>query len=471
MAFDFMNMFAPGGTPSGLDALLSADQRKLMGRNANLSAAAALLAASGPSRQRVGLGQALGSALQAGQQGYQQARAGSLQEMLLGEKMREGQTARTRQADIERIIGTGIRPAVAGMPAQMVEEEGRFLGETPAVAARPAGFDIQAIAPQLMVQGPEGRKAFGDLLAAQKTLMGDTFSLAEGAKQFQRDPITGVVTEIAAGAPKREAVPADIQAYNLAKDQGFKGSFVEFKNSLTAPPSDIQAYNLAKSEGFAGSFVDFKNSLTAPPSDIQGFNLAKQQGYKGNFIQYQNAVRPPSSTTINMPGEGERKAAVLANRLNFSVGQMNSAISTDPSAAMPKTSSEVARFLTKTEFLPNALNSEQRQIVEAAQMDVLDAALTLGTGAAYTIPQLESYRKSYFPQIGDSKETVKSKQDRLMNLLKSAELASGRAADQISAPIPKPVDFSKQQTPQGVPKFDPEKETRYQEWLKSQRGR
>jgi hypothetical protein len=202
MAFDFMNMFAPRGAPSGLDALLSADQRRLMGRNANLSAAAALLQASGPSRQRVGLGQALGSALQAGQQGYQQARAGSLQEMLLGEKLREGQTARTRQANIEQIIGTGIRPATPGMPAQMVEEDGRFLGETPAVAARPAGFDIQAIAPQLMAQGPEGRKAFGELLTAQKALLGDTFSLAEGAKQFQRDPITGVVTEIAAGAPK-----------------------------------------------------------------------------------------------------------------------------------------------------------------------------------------------------------------------------------------------------------------------------
>jgi len=55
-----------------------------------------------------------------------------------------------------------------------------------------------------MAQGPEGRKAFGDLLAAQKTLLGDTFSLAEGAKQFQRDPITGEVREVAAGAPKRE---------------------------------------------------------------------------------------------------------------------------------------------------------------------------------------------------------------------------------------------------------------------------
>jgi len=448
LEFNFGNLLG-GNTTTGLDALLNADQRRLMNRQGNLSAAAALLQASGPSRQRVGLGQALGAAMQAGQQGYQQARAGSLQDLLLGEKLRESQAARTRQANIEQIISTGIRPAVPGMPAQPILGEdifGQQVGEgmTPAVAAQPARFDLQAISPQLMAQGPEGRKAFGDLLAAQKALMGDTFTLAEGAKQYRVDPITGEIREVAAGAPKREPVPADIQAYNLAKEQGFTGSFVEFQNALRP---------------------------AATPSDIQGFNLARQQGYTGNFIQYQNAIRPPSSTTINMPGEGERKSAVLANRLNFSVGQMNQAINTDPSAAMPKTSAEVARFLTRTEFLPNALNSQQRQIVEAAQMDVLDAALTLGTGAAYTIPQLEGYRKSYFPQIGDSKETVKSKQDRLMNLLKSAELASGRAAEQISAPIPKPVDYSKQQTPQGVPKFDPEKEARYQEWLKSQRGR
>lgn len=209
MALDIFGNLFGGDTTTGINALLNADQRRLMNQQGNLSAAAALLAASGPSRQRQSLGQALGSALQAGQQGYQQARAGSLQELLLGEKLKEGQTAKTRQANIEQIINTGIRPAVAGMPAQPIFGEdifGQQVGEgmTPAVAARPAGFDIQAIAPRLMAQGPEGRKAFSDLLAAQKTLMGDTFTLAEGAKQFQRDPITGVVTEVAAGAPKRE---------------------------------------------------------------------------------------------------------------------------------------------------------------------------------------------------------------------------------------------------------------------------
>ena len=91
--FDLSSLFSGGfgGTPSGLDALLTEDQRKLMGRNATLSAAAALLQASGRSAVPISLGQALGGALQAGQQGYQQARAGSLQDLLVGQKLTEAQ--------------------------------------------------------------------------------------------------------------------------------------------------------------------------------------------------------------------------------------------------------------------------------------------------------------------------------------------------------------------------------------------
>jgi hypothetical protein len=111
MAIDFMNMFAPRGTPSALDALLSDDQRKLMNRNANLSAAAALLQAGGRSRQRVGLGQALGAALQAGQQGYQQARTGSLQELLLGEKLQESKDERQRNLHYLKLLEGTPAPA------------------------------------------------------------------------------------------------------------------------------------------------------------------------------------------------------------------------------------------------------------------------------------------------------------------------------------------------------------------------
>jgi len=119
--FDFSNlgsMFGGGmgGTPTGLDALLSEDQRKLMGRNAALSAAAALLQASGRSTTPIGLGQALGSALQAGQQGYSQARAGSVQDLMVGEKLKEAQDERQRNVDYFEMLKRAGQPAPAMQP-------------------------------------------------------------------------------------------------------------------------------------------------------------------------------------------------------------------------------------------------------------------------------------------------------------------------------------------------------------------
>ena len=107
--FDFSNIGSifgggMGGTPTGIDALLNEDQRKLMNRNAALSAAAALLQASGRSTTPIGLGQALGSALQAGQQGYQQARAGSVQDLMLNQKLEEAKTDRDRQAQMSKLF-------------------------------------------------------------------------------------------------------------------------------------------------------------------------------------------------------------------------------------------------------------------------------------------------------------------------------------------------------------------------------
>jgi hypothetical protein len=111
----FGNIFGGGGTPTGLDALLTEDQRKLLGRNAALSAAGALLQASGRSAVPISMGQALGSALQAGQQGYQQARAGSLQDVLLGQKLTEAQRAAKADADFLKML----QPPEAAVPAPM----------------------------------------------------------------------------------------------------------------------------------------------------------------------------------------------------------------------------------------------------------------------------------------------------------------------------------------------------------------
>jgi len=154
--FDFANLGSifgggMGGTPSGLDALLSEDQRKLMNRNAALSAAAALLQAGGRSAIPIGLGQAFGSALEAGQKSYQQGRSGSLQDLLLGQKLQEAQRTATADAGFLKFLqspeGIAAAAAPSALPAPLtgvaVPPVERFMSETmPVAAARPAAPSV-----------------------------------------------------------------------------------------------------------------------------------------------------------------------------------------------------------------------------------------------------------------------------------------------------------------------------------------
>lgn len=145
--FDLSQLFGNlSGTPSGLDALFNEDQRKLMGRNANLAAAAALLQASGRSTTPISIGQALGSALQAGQQGYQQARAGSLQDLLLGEKLKEAQQAAASKAAYSQFL-TGQTPTPSAAMISLA---------APVETAGPAGPTVQRAELMGQVQ-PQGQ--------------------------------------------------------------------------------------------------------------------------------------------------------------------------------------------------------------------------------------------------------------------------------------------------------------------------
>jgi hypothetical protein len=130
--------------------------------------------------------------------------------------------------------------------------------------------------------------------------------------------------------------------------------------------------------------------------------------------------------------EGERKAATLLQRLQFSESQLTEALVNNPNAAKPGVFSSAVAMLSTP--LANSLTPEARQRVQSAQLDILDAALTLGTGAAYTREQLEGYREAYFPQIGDKPNQIKDKQARLNNVISAAKIAAGKAAKLVPEP-------------------------------------
>jgi hypothetical protein len=256
-------------------------------------------------------GQSIAEGLQQGQKLYSSAMQNQLQEQVQGfqmkdllEKRKREQEALARQAQIDRAIAGSYQPAVAGIPAQEIYGEdimGQRVGNgmTPAVAGRAAGLDFQALAPVLMAS-PQGRKTLSELVTAQKGLAGDTFTLAEGAKQYSRDPFTGAVTEVASGAPKVAKLTgkegnAALMFYgtdDVSKLRNIPGAVDKIRIEATtqrkaeqpqinlADPTAVQTQQLKTINQWEGVLKDSGAAETAMRA--QGFYAAYEQAQKGN---------------------------------------------------------------------------------------------------------------------------------------------------------------------------------------------
>lgn len=102
-------LFGQGG--SGLEDYLTPEQQSNIQNQAMLQAASALLQAGGPSRTPISFGQALGGALQAGQQGYAQAQQGAIQNLMVKQKLQEAQ----RAAQMREIVPTLFKQTDGGV--------------------------------------------------------------------------------------------------------------------------------------------------------------------------------------------------------------------------------------------------------------------------------------------------------------------------------------------------------------------
>ena len=113
-------LFGQGG--SGLEEYLTPAQQQGIQNQAMLQAASALLQAGGPSTRPVSLGQALGGALQAGQQGYSTAQQGAIANLLAGQKLREAKIT----ADLQKQVGETLMGAGAQAPEGAKPEDVKF---------------------------------------------------------------------------------------------------------------------------------------------------------------------------------------------------------------------------------------------------------------------------------------------------------------------------------------------------------
>ena len=192
-------LFGQGGT--GLEDYLTAAQQKQMQQQGLLAASAALLSASGerPVGQGVNLGQAVGGALQAGQQGYMQAQQGAVQNLITKEKLRE--------AKLNADWAAGITPTPAGATPTA--------GATVPTNA-PISYQIAGAATPVGVAGGLPAPVGANVPAGMVNVMGVNLPAAQAAllRQLPRKEALGEIYKQAAGQYTQMS-PAEVASFGL----------------------------------------------------------------------------------------------------------------------------------------------------------------------------------------------------------------------------------------------------------------
>ena len=220
------NLFGGGGD-SEIEKLLTAKQREQLGLQSTLAAAAALLQAGGRSPQRIGLGQALGSALQAGQGAYEKGTTGAINQLMLGAKLKEMQQEAAGNEAWRQLLGgqgqpTALTPSQAALaaPVSAAGPVGPTMARADLAAQMPAPTAGQGVFASLT---PEQRAIISGM--PRKEGMPEVLKIAASQSEWSKpEPIvmngkTVMMqynklgqTKVAEGAAPYEAQSPDIRA-------------------------------------------------------------------------------------------------------------------------------------------------------------------------------------------------------------------------------------------------------------------
>jgi len=232
---------------------------------------------------------------------------------------------------------------------------------------------------------------------------------------------SGALQTLQGFGPKREVVLQSLGGRTVAINKSALKGGESFATTMT--PSEeanlrIAQGNLSVAQGGLGlRQAEFNRGAFDRVETPEGFfNIPKAGGPAVPIMG------PEGTQLKGVSGgkatEGERKAATLLSRLNLAEAQMDVG------------KKGVPGFFTG--MSPRVMLPEERKRVEDAQLEFLDAALTLATGAAYTEFQLKGAMQSYFPRYDDDSATILDKEIRRKNLVESAKIAAGS----MSASVP-----------------------------------
>jgi hypothetical protein len=266
-------------------------------------------------------------------------------------------------------------------------------GET-TIPGAVTGVSIDPARLQALMMVPGGMEAVKGLAETQKLLRqsGLTMGAQEAPSPF---------------APYLAAQSPEVRKLAENYDKGFRSGTIDEETAYK------RVEPLARMEE---SYISRVESMTDR-------RIAREEAREERRIAREQAAKPT---------EGEKKTATLAGRLEQSLTDLKKIEEENPKALSPEVTpsllqSGLLSYIPGAEMIAGKISSSDRLRAEAAQLDALDAALTLGTGAAYTREQLRGYAKAYFPQIGDTPDVITEKNTRFANIVRLARSQAGAA--------------------------------------------
>jgi hypothetical protein len=288
-------------------------------------------------------------------------------QMDLAQKLREGREVETK----------AIMDKLRGTPEQVTEMAGPYTGNIPApVLVKPAvGPDIQGAMDLAM------RSRYGAGQALLPTLI-------------QR------------ALPEAQKPTTEMQNYDYAKSQGFKGTFNDFKNQVTP-------YQQARLN-FDRERFEFEKGQKAAGKDLTE-SQGKASAFQSQMVSASNAVNTLEANGFDPTSFKSQTAVRLAG------GVANPVV---PVAA---------------------------QQYKQAQDQWSEAYLRFKTGAAATEQEVQRNNRTFFPVFGDKPEQIAQKAAAREQAEKDIGIAAGRGANLGAQPIGQQPKAPKQEKPAGMP--------------------
>jgi hypothetical protein len=291
------------------------------------------------------------------------ARAQRMAQMLSSQQMPEGQM----------ISGRFVAPSWTQQLAGLVN------------AGTGAYFANEAENKQLKL----AEKLRQDQLMTQQGIMeaidkGDTkkaLSIASSRPEFGKDFIAPLMANV---IPKAPTPTSDMQNFEFAKSQGFKGSFNDFKNQISPIEKERLALDREKFE------FDKKQK-------VGGKDLTESQGKASAF---QSQMVSASNAVNTLEGQGF-----------------------DPTLFKSQTAVKLAGGVA------NPLIPVAAQQYKQAQDQWSEAYLRFKTGAAATEPEVVRNNRTFFPVFGDKPEQIAQKAAAREQAERDIGIAAGRGSN------------------------------------------